>query len=76
MAMKGMTKINLVKTSYNISSYFYKTHIQWNNLPLEVKIIEDYEQFQAKLEQHLWDFLVKPDKPIDSSFQIPGEWGD
>ena len=23
------------------TSFFYKTHIQWNNLPLEVKIIEN-----------------------------------
>ena len=55
-----------------ISSYFYKTHIQWNNLPLEVKIIKDYEQFKAKLEEHLWDLLVEPDKPVDSSFEVPG----
>ena len=40
------------------SSYFYRTHLQWNNLPLELRIIEDYEKFKIELECHLWDVLL------------------
>ena len=54
-----------------ISSYFYKTHMQWNNFPLEIKIIEDYEKFKENLEQHLWDLLVEHDQRIDESFGVP-----
>ena len=56
-----------------ISSHFYKTHIQWNNLPLEIKIIEDYEKFKENLEQHLWDLLVEHDQLIDESFGVPDD---
>ena len=28
------------------------------NLPLEIRIIEDYEQFKIELEYHLWDVLL------------------
>ena len=40
------------------SSYFYRTHIQWNNLPLEIRIIEDYDKFKIELECHLWHVLL------------------
>ena len=33
------------------NKYFYKTHIQWNNLPLELRIVEDYDTFTAKLNE-------------------------
>ena len=41
------------------NSYFYKTHTQWNKLPLEIRIIEDHEKFKAQLEQHLWDSITE-----------------
>ena len=57
------------------NSYFYKTHIQWNNLPLEIKIIEDYEKFKAILEQKLWDSITEPEHhgSSDLSFELPGD---
>ena len=41
------------------TSFFYRTHIQWNNLPLEVKIIENYDKFKIRLEEHLWDYIME-----------------
>ena len=42
------------------NSYFYNTHIQWNNLPLEIKIIVDYNEFEVKLKNHMWETLLMP----------------
>ena len=45
-----------------VNSYFYKTHIQWNNLPLELKIIEDHEKFSTRLKDYLWESIsMNPD---------------
>ena len=46
------------KVFYN--SYFYKTHIQWNNLPLYIRMIEDSNAFKIKLREHLWENLLSP----------------
>ena len=44
------------------NSYFYKTHIQWNNLPLELKIIEENEKFSTRLKDYLWESIsMNPD---------------
>ena len=43
------------------SSYFYRTHLQWNNLPLEIRIIEEYDKFKIELECHLWHVLLNSD---------------
>ena len=60
------------------NSYFYKTHIQWNNLPLHLKIIEDYDLFKHELEQHLWQSICEinsqnDDEYINSSSEEPGD---
>ena len=57
------------------STYFYKTHIHWNILPLDIKIIEDYDEFKTKLEQYLWDTVLEltDNLPTDSSSEAPGE---
>lgn len=31
----------------------------WNRLPLEIKMLENYETFQLKLKQHLWVTLLE-----------------
>ena len=31
-------------------SFFYKTHILWNMLPLQIKIVENYELFKKNLK--------------------------
>ena len=73
--MKGISQMNLVKTKNLVIATFIKTHIQWNNLPLEIKIIEDYEKFKAILEQKLWDSIMEPEhhEISDLSFELPGD---
>ena len=40
------------------NSFFYRTHILWNILPLQIKIIESYEIFKKELEGYLWDGIL------------------
>ena len=40
-------------------SYFYRTHLQWNKLPLHLKIIEEQEAFKNKLNSYLLGDLVE-----------------
>ena len=47
-----------------INSYFYKTHIQWNNLPIELKILDNYDKFKIKLEEHLWESILGCDEEV------------
>ena len=59
------------------TSFFYKIHIQWNNLPLEVKIIENYDTFKIKLEEHLWDNIMVGEDQDDDDMDVlglPGDW--
>ena len=58
------------------TSFFYKTHIQWNNLPLEVKIIENYDTFKIKLEEHLWDNIMVGEDQDDDDMDVLGLPGD
>ena len=56
------------------NSYFYRTHIQWNNLPLEIKIIENYDEFKIKLERHLWEYIIEDEECDDQEFMgVPGD---
>ena len=43
------------------NSYFYRTHIVWNTLPLELKIIENYNDFSKNLKAHMWKYIL-PDE--------------
>ena len=44
------------------NSYFYRVHLEWNKLPLELRIIEDYDSFQINLKEHIWELIVeRPD---------------
>ena len=59
------------------TSFFYRTHIQWNNLPLEVKIIENYDKFKIRLEEHLWDYIMEcEDQDDDMTTSLLGLPGD
>ena len=40
------------------NSYFYRTHIVWNTLPLELKIIENYNDFSKNLKTHMWKYIL------------------
>ena len=39
------------------NSFFYRTHLLWNELPLELRTIDKPECFKNNLEQHLWKTL-------------------
>ena len=44
------------------NSFFPRTYMAWNWLPIEIKMIENYDTFQSKLKEHLWTTLrEKPD---------------
>ena len=36
------------------SSYFNRTYLFWNSLPAELRELEDYDEFQVRLKDHLW----------------------
>ncbi len=36
------------------NSFFYRSHLQWNMLSLELRMIDKPETFKLRLEQHLW----------------------
>ena len=60
------------------SSYFYRTHIVWNNLPLEIKVIESYDRFKNNLEAYLWKivdvaFLDNDQDTNESLIGLPGD---
>ena len=48
---------NFTESKVFKNSFFYKTHLQWNNLPLELRIIEDYAKFSIMLKEHIWDSI-------------------
>ena len=43
-------------------SYFYRTVIQWNLLPLTIRNLEPIEKFNTGLKEHMWLILgLDPD---------------
>ena len=36
--------------------------ILWNNLPLELKVIENYDHFKIMLEDHIWSSILEFDE--------------
>ena len=44
------------------NSFFSRTYMYWNRLPLEIKMADSYDLFQLKLKEHIWKMLMeKPD---------------
>ena len=48
------------KTRLFKSSFFFRTHILWNNLPTELKQQNDSASFQTSLKHLLLDVLLDP----------------
>ena len=48
------------------NSYFYRAHYEWNNLRLELKIIEQYDSFVENLKNHIWESIIDHD-PLEVS---------
>ncbi len=59
---KGSSTNNLEK------SFFYRTHMIWNNLPFELRDISSKSEFRSKVEAHLWSTIIS-----NSSDE---NWGD
>ena len=38
-------------------SYFYRTVIQWNLLPLNIRTLETIDEFEIGLKEHMWLIL-------------------
>ena len=44
------------------NSFFYRSVIEWNKLPLNIREITSHDIFRVKLKSHLWAILMaKPD---------------
>ena len=39
--------------------FFYRSHLFWNSLPLEIRALENPEIFKGKLEDHLWQLAER-----------------
>ncbi|MCP4457467.1 MAG: hypothetical protein GY816_05480 [Cytophagales bacterium] len=39
-------------------SFFYRTHMKWNELPLELREIKSISEYRSKVEAHLWSTMV------------------
>ena len=48
------------KTPAFKNSFFFRTHILWNNIPVEIRESTVKGEFQSKLKHHLWDVALDP----------------
>ena len=42
------------------SSFFFRTHLLWNVLPLGIKEASTLGEFESKLKHHMWDVILDP----------------
>ena len=49
----NLTSSNSISGFQN--SYFYRSHLLWNRLPLELRQIKSMSVFRSKLLQYIWD---------------------
>ena len=57
MSLKCLTE---AKTRSFKGSFFFRTHLVWNELPTELKGQTDSDAFQANLKHHLWEVAMQP----------------
>ena len=43
------------------SSFFFRTHSLWNDLPLSLKQENSFSVFETNLKAHFWDLMIEPD---------------
>ena len=41
--------------------FFFRTHLEWNDLPTDLKMNYDADEFKSKLKEHLWDVTLTPE---------------
>ena len=47
------------KTNSFKGSFFFRTHIEWNHLPVSIRELSSND-FQTGLKQHLWEVILDP----------------
>ena len=58
---KSSLKSNIeVKSPAFKNSFFFRAHILWNHLPVEIRDLVVNTEFQTKLKHHLWDVILDP----------------
>ena len=56
---KTPQNLEVLNTSTGITkSFFYRAHILWNRLPIELRKIESESLFERKLIDHLWKEIL------------------
>ena len=60
------------KNSALNKSFFYRTHLLWNRLPLDIRALIDYSTFRTKLLKFMWDSVVDCSGEIsDEDLNLP-----
>ena len=49
-------------------SFFYRTHTEWNALPLLIRKIEKPSSFKAEVIKHLWKYMLHDHDDVDEDF--------
>ena len=50
------------------NTFFYRAHLEWNNLPLEIRKIACPKSFKDEVTSHIWARLL-PNSDNDDSFE-------
>ena len=59
-------------SSHNLNkSFFYRSHILWNSLPLDIRETMESSIFKLRLKQHLWKHVMEEIADDESNFSIP-----
>ena len=45
------------RTTVNDNTFFIRSYIEWNKLPLSIRIEESLDTFQDKLTNYIWELL-------------------
>jgi len=67
-SLQPRTNLYSTRTSSHLAkTFFYRTHIKWNDLPLCLREINCPDKFKVELNLHLWkNALSDPDVSVDS----------
>ena len=58
------------------NSFFYRSHLTWNSLPLEMREIESHSLFKVELIKHLWSALFSNIKDLDHEYDYEYDSND
>ena len=48
-------------------SFFYRSHLLWNDLPIDIRSIDCPDKFKGRLKQHIWSELNIQNFSVDYS---------